>query len=155
MPPDFCAKAGPTSTAASAAATVTARIACVMTLPPSLLPLFVEPDVLHPRAVEGAVDHDREVFDGGLPAGAAAVVKDHRPSAVRGQLPFDLPDDLPALGRVAGDDRLAIDQRVDLGAAIADIVQIAAAAVNVVEALIGIGAGARSEEHTSELQSQS
>jgi len=53
--------------------------------------LLVEPDILHAPAVEDAVDHDRQAFDIGALAGAAAAVENDRPHIVVGQLAFDYP----------------------------------------------------------------
>src|SRR5437762_13270044 len=41
--------------------------------------LLIQPRVLEPPAVEDAVVHDRYVLDSRIPAGAEAVVVDHRP----------------------------------------------------------------------------
>src|SRR3984893_6988362 len=69
--------------------------------------LLIEPDVFHAIAVEDAVDHDRQPFDIGLPAGHVAVVTDDRPGAVLGKLALDCPDQLFALSRV-GLERLLV-----------------------------------------------
>src|SRR5690242_13948253 len=45
-------------------------------------PLFVEPDVLHPPAVEDAVDHQSEPLDMRLPARPIATVEDDRPGII-------------------------------------------------------------------------
>src|ERR1700732_3716790 len=71
--------------------------------------LLIEPDVFHAIAVENAVDHDRQPFDIGLPAGPVAVVKDDRPGAVLGKLALDCPHQLLAPSR-GGLDRLLLDQ---------------------------------------------
>src|SRR6516162_8826934 len=101
--------------------------------------LIVEPDVFHAPAVEDAVDHYRPPLDMGLPTGCATVVKDDRPRTVFRQLPLDLPHQLLALLRV-GLDGLLIDQLVDLGTAVAVIVQRPTAPVNRGETEVGIPA---------------
>src|SRR5262245_57720203 len=85
--------------------------------------LSVEPDVFHAPAVEDAVDHDV-----GLPTHRATVVKDDRPGAVFGQLSLNFPHQLLALWGVRLNG-LPLDQFVDLGTAIAVIVQLPAAPV--------------------------
>src|SRR5262249_37233229 len=83
--------------------------------------LLVEPDVFHAIAVVDAVDHRHEPLDIRLRAGPTARIEDDRPGTVLGQTPLDLPDELSALGLVSLG-RLPVDQRVDLGTAIARIV---------------------------------
>src|SRR4051812_11077934 len=80
-----------------------------------------------------------------LPAGCAAIVEDDRSSAVLGQFPFDLPDQLLALSLV-GLDRLPIDQLVHLGAAVTVIVQLGTAPVKQVEVLVWVGPASRAGE---------
>src|SRR5207247_6341463 len=79
--------------------------------------LFVEPDVFAAIAAGDAVDHDRQPFDVGPPAGCAAGIEDDRPGAVFSHLLFDCPDQLLAPGLV-GLDRLPLDQLIHLRAAI-------------------------------------
>src|SRR5204863_7785624 len=88
--------------------------------------LSVEPDILHAPAVEEAVHQERRPLYVRVPAGRAAVVKDDRSGAVLRQFSFDRPYQLLALARV-GLGRLPVDQLVDLGAAVAVEVQLAAA----------------------------
>src|SRR6516164_10274944 len=107
--------------------------------------LFVEPDVFHTPAVEDAIDHARPPLDVGLPTHRAAVVKDDRPGTVFGQLSLNCPHQrLALLGvRLNG---LPLDQFVDLGTAIAVVVQLPAAPVRYVEAVVGVDPGALAGE---------
>ena len=59
--------------------------------------LLVQPHVLVTIAVIGAVHHDGDALDIGLPAGALAGVEDDRTGDVLLQLLVDLPDQLLAL----------------------------------------------------------
>ena len=54
--------------------------------------LLVEPDIFQTPAVEQAVDHQRQSFDVGLPAGTAFRIEDDRAGAVFGKLSLDRPD---------------------------------------------------------------
>src|SRR5216683_1571310 len=98
--------------------------------------LFVEPDVFHAPAVVDAVDHDRQSLDVGLPAVPGRGVEDDRPNAVLGQLLLDLPHQRFALFLVRLR-RLLVDQFVELGIAVFDVVSFRAAYVILVEILIG------------------
>jgi hypothetical protein len=97
---------------------------------------LVEPDVFHAGAAEDAIDHDRQTLHAGVPAGCAPVVKDDRPGAPRRQLRSDLPEQPLALCLI-GIERLAIDQCVDPGIAVAVVVQLAAAPVIEVQCRVG------------------
>src|SRR6516162_11029874 len=99
--------------------------------------LIVEPEVFEPRAVINAVDHQGQPLDPRLPAGGLTGIEDDRANAVLGQLPLDLPDQLPALLAV-GLHRLPGDQLVELRIAIAAIIPLGAAGIALVELRIGI-----------------
>ena len=94
--------------------------------------LIVEPQVFEARAVVDAVDHQGQPLDPRLPAGGLTGIEDDRANAVVGQLPFDLPDQLPALLAV-GLHRLSVDQLVELRIAIAAIIPLGAAHIAFVE----------------------
>ena len=100
-------------------------------------PLLAKRDVFHAPAVEEAVDQQRQPLYMRPPAGSATIVEDDRPGDVFGQFSLDLPHQLLALFRV-GLARLPIDQLVNLGAAVAIIVQLAAAPVEQAENLVGV-----------------
>src|SRR5215831_18811209 len=99
-------------------------------MPPTRL--LVEPDVLHAPTVGDAVDHDRQPFHIGLPAAATSIVKNDWPGPVLCQLPFDLPNNLPALFLIALC-RLLFDQLADLRTAVTVIIQISAAPIEQVK----------------------
>src|SRR6266700_2064949 len=99
--------------------------------------LSVEPAILHAPAVEEAVHQERRPLYVRVPAGRATVVKDDWSGAFLRQLPFDRPHQLLALSLV-GLGRLPLSQLVDLRAAVAVKVQLAAAPVQLVEDLIGV-----------------
>src|SRR6266446_1044490 len=98
---------------------------------------IVEPEVFEPPAVVDAVDHRREPLDVGLSAGRGAAVKNDRSGAVLGQPPLDLLYQLLALLLVEFD-RLAVDQIVDLGIAIAIGVILGSAGVSLIESLVRV-----------------
>src|SRR5271166_5746119 len=100
-------------------------------------PLFVQPQIFEAPAVVLAVDHDRQPFQLGLPAGRGAEVVDDRPGSILLQLLVDLPDELPALALV-GFDRLLLEPLLELGVAIAGIVALGVAAVVLVELLVRV-----------------
>ena len=64
---------------------------------PHCAPLAVEPDLFHAHAVVDAVDHRRVALHVGLPAGAGAVVVEHRARHVLGEPPLDVPHQVLAL----------------------------------------------------------
>src|ERR1041385_7104331 len=99
--------------------------------------LLVEPDVFHAPAVVDAVDRNRQVFDLGVPTDTAAIEIDQRSSAVLGQPPFDLPDQLLTLLLVRLH-RLPVDQLVDLRVAVPVVITDAAAGVVLVKQRIGV-----------------
>src|SRR5207244_3320730 len=72
--------------------------------------LLVQPHVLITIAVVGAVHHDGNALDIGLPAGAHAAVEDDRAGRVFLKFLVDLPDQLLALGDV-GLHRLLVDRK--------------------------------------------
>src|SRR5215467_4205933 len=68
----------------------------------------LQPDLFHAHAVVDAVDHRRVALDVILPAGAGAVVVEHRPGHVLGQPPLDVPHHVLAL-LLIGLPRLGVD----------------------------------------------
>src|SRR5439155_17713430 len=88
--------------------------------------LSIEPDVFEARAVVDAVDHQRYALDPRLKADRGPGVKDNGSDTVFRQSPLDLPHQLPALLGV-GLDRLAVDQAVELGVAVAAVIAFRAA----------------------------
>src|SRR3984893_15487580 len=138
MPPGFCAKPGTARSKATSNAPVAAgarrfRAICVS----AVRGLFVQPDVLVAPAVVDAIDHDGQPFHPGLPTGSAARVEDDRTSAVLGQPHFDFPYQLFAFVLI-GLRRLAVDQLVDLQAALGGIVPLRTTDIIFVELLIRI-----------------
>src|SRR5215510_4551194 len=99
--------------------------------------LFVQPDVLHTKIVDDAVDHHRPTLHLWLPAVCEAVVEDDRPRTVLSQPSFDLPYQLLALAFV-GLRRLPLEQLLELGIAIAGVVAGRPASIVLIELLIGI-----------------
>src|SRR6516162_3109405 len=75
--------------------------------------LVLEPEVFETRTVVNAVDHLGQPLHPRLPAGGLTGIEDDRADIVLGQLPFDLPHQLPALLPVRLD-RLQVDQLVQL-----------------------------------------
>src|SRR5215472_14218260 len=114
------------------------------------LPLFyrlvVEPEVFEPRAIVDAIDHQGQPFYPRLPARGLTGIEDDRANTVLGQLPFDLPDQLPALLAV-GLHRLSVDQLVELRITIAAIIPLGAAHVALIELLIGIVEAVLADHH--------
>src|SRR5262245_31351613 len=136
MPPCFCANAASPGDIASSSepAAASRRRSCFMWftslgskstlhLSPLTRPaepddrLFVQPDVLHAKIVDDAVDHHRPTLHLWLPAVCEAVVEDDRPRSVLSQPSFDLPHQLLALAFV-GLRRLPLEQLFELGIAI-------------------------------------
>ena len=88
----------------------------------------VEPEVLETRAVVDAVDHCRQPFDVWFAADCCTRIKQDRTGVVFDQFALDIPDNFFALLRI-GLGRLAVDQLVDLGIAIAGVVARRAALI--------------------------
>src|SRR5207237_4072149 len=99
--------------------------------------LAVEPDVFHAPAIIGAVDHHRDVLDLRLPAGGLARVIDDRAYPFLDHPALDIPHDPLALFRI-GFNRLLVDQRLDLGVAIAGVVARRFTDIALVEDLVGL-----------------
>src|SRR5260370_361183 len=99
--------------------------------------LLFEPDVFHAPAIIGAVDHHRDVLDLRLPAGGLARVIDDRAHPFLDHPALDIPHDPLALFRI-GLNRLLVDQRLDLGVAIAGVVARRFTDIALVEDLVGI-----------------
>src|SRR6516164_5539435 len=59
--------------------------------------LFIEPNILHAPAIEQAVNHDRQSFQLGSPAGREAVVVKNRSSTILLQFLVDFPNEISAL----------------------------------------------------------
>src|SRR5690348_10695572 len=90
--------------------------------------LLVQPEVFEAPAIVLAVDHDRQPFDFGLPAGRGAEVVNGRPRPVLLQFLVDLPDELAALLRV-GFHRLPSELFFEFRITVAGVVAFRAAAV--------------------------
>src|SRR5437764_3347774 len=97
----------------------------------------VEPPIFHAPAIILAVDHDRDVLQLRLPTGCGAEVVDDRPRAVLLQSLVDVPDQALAL-LLVGFGRLLLEQLLDVAVAVASVVALRAAAVILVEHLIGV-----------------
>src|ERR1700720_3159743 len=99
VPPDFCANAMLPLESASSRAPAAAQLDSIFPIiafPPSARRLFIEPHIFHAVAVIDAVHHRRVALDVGMPAGAGAVVVNHRARHVLSQAALDLPYKLPA-----------------------------------------------------------
>src|SRR5664279_6016487 len=99
--------------------------------------LLIQPYVLVAIAVIGAVGHDGDAFDIGLPARRRVGMEDDRPGHVFLKLLVDVPDQLLALGNV-GLLGLLVEQLLDLLVAVVGVVAFRAAGVVLVERLVGI-----------------
>src|SRR6516225_11674198 len=99
--------------------------------------LLVQPHVLVTIAIIGAVHHDGDALDIGLPARAPAAVEDDRTSDVLLQLLVDLPDQLLALLDIRFL-RLLVEQLFDVLVAVVRVVPLRAAGIVLVEGLVGI-----------------
>src|SRR6266851_6750867 len=141
MPPDFCASAGPEPTRTIIKAPTEAmavRLRFIELFAPFVsCALFVEPYVFQPYPVVDRVHHHRVALDVGMPAGARAAVIEDRTGDVLGQLLLDLPDQLLALLLVELH-RLPVDHLVELGTAVAVVVGLGIAGVELVERLIRV-----------------
>src|SRR6266699_1929809 len=88
IPPDFCASAilplESNSNRAPNAAQLDSLLP-IIAFSPSCADLFVEPHIFHAVAVVDAVHHRRVALDVGMPAGAGAVVVNHRARHVLSQ----------------------------------------------------------------------
>src|SRR6516162_8017241 len=99
--------------------------------------LLVQPHVLVTIAIIGAVHHDGDALDIGLPARAPAAVEDDRTSDVLLQLLVDLPDQLLALLDIRFL-RLLVEQPFDVLVAVVRVVPLRAAGIVLVEGLVRI-----------------
>src|SRR5579883_3537287 len=97
--------------------------------------LSVEPDILEPIAIVGAVDHHGDAVQSGLPAGRRAAIEDDRPRHILLELLVDLPGEALALLAIALH-RLRIEQLLDILVAVLRVVALGAAGVILVEGLI-------------------
>ena len=79
--------------------------------------LLVKPDVFHAPAVVDAIDHRRQTFHLGVPAGRAPRMKNDRPRPLLLQCFIYIPDQLPAPLRV-GLARLSMEQILELAIAV-------------------------------------
>src|SRR6266568_8990852 len=125
IPPDFWANAGPALAMAIINAPVAAhanrcRVICALYRASSVA-LPIQPYILEAPAVVDAVDHHRQPFHLGLPAGRRAIVEDDRPGGVLLQFPVDLPYQLLALVLIRHR-RLLVELLVELGVAVAAVV---------------------------------
>jgi hypothetical protein len=84
--------------------------------------LLVEPGVFHTPTVDHAVDHRRQTFHLGLPAGRAARMKNDRPRLLL-QCPIDIPDQLSEPLQV-GLARLSVEQILEPAIAISGKVTV-------------------------------
>jgi len=85
--------------------------------------LFIEPNILHAPAIEQAVNHDRQSFQLGSPAGREAVVVKNRSSTILLQFLVDFPNEISALLWIWLR-RLLIEKLVDLGITIAGVITV-------------------------------
>src|SRR5438477_11759475 len=97
----------------------------------------VEPPIFHAPAIVLAVDHDRDALQLRLPAGCGAEVVDDRPRAIFLQFLIDVPDQALTL-LLVGFRRLLLEQLLEIAVAIAGVVALRAAAVILVEHLVGV-----------------
>src|SRR5204862_3487045 len=97
----------------------------------------VEPPIFHAPAIVLAVDHDRYALELRLPAGGGAEVVDDRSRAIFLQFLIDVPDQALTL-LLVGFRRLLLEQLLEIAVAIAGVVALRAAAVILVEHLVGV-----------------
>src|SRR5215472_10189582 len=93
--------------------------------------LLVEPDVFDAPAVVDAIDHRRQTFHLGVPAGRAPRMKNDRPRSLLLQCRIDIPDELPAPLRV-GLARLSMEQILEPAIAISRKVAVGFTSVTLV-----------------------
>src|ERR1700720_3952749 len=93
--------------------------------------LLVEPDVFHAPAVVDAIDHRRQTFRLGVPAGCAPRLKNDRPRSLLLQCSIDIPDQLSAPLQV-GLARLSMKQILEPAIAVSGKVAVGFASITLV-----------------------